>query len=109
MAPDFSKALTVTSRRHDLVAMPVTDPGESELPDVGIVTLEDPESGEQIDLNTSNRAVRRGLFELNEERMKNLERLLRSRRVDIVPLSTAEDYLIALRAFFDQRERRLAA
>ncbi len=109
MAPDFTKALTVTSRRHDLVAMPVTDPGESDLPDVGIVTLEDAETGAQIDVNTSSRAVRRGLFELNEERMRALDRLLRSRRVDVVPLSTAEDYLIALRAFFDQRERRLAA
>jgi uncharacterized protein (DUF58 family) len=109
MAPDFTKALTVTSRRHDLVAMPVTDPGESDLPDVGIVTLEDAETGAQIDVNTSSRAVRRGLFELNEERMRTLDRLLRSRRVDVVPLSTAEDYLIALRAFFDQRERRLAA
>jgi hypothetical protein len=49
------------------------------------------------------------LFELNEERMGTLERLLRSRRVDVVQLSTAEDYLIPLRAFFDQRERRLAA
>jgi hypothetical protein len=49
------------------------------------------------------------LFELNEDRMRALDRLLRSRRVDVVPLSTAEDYLIALRAFFDQRERRLAA
>ncbi|MFM8715439.1 MAG: DUF58 domain-containing protein, partial [Spartobacteria bacterium] len=48
MAPDFTKALTVTSRRHDLVAMPVTDPGESDLPDVGIVTLEDAETGAQI-------------------------------------------------------------
>lgn len=109
MAPDFTKALTVTSRRHDLVAMPVTDPGESELPDVGIVTLEDAETGEQIDVNTSSRAVRRELFELNEERLLSLSRLLRSRRVDVVPLSTAEDYLIPLRAFFDQRERRLAA
>ena len=109
MAPDFTKALTVTSRRHDLVAMPVTDPGESELPDVGIVTLEDAETGAQIDVNTSSRAVRRGLFELNEERMRTLDRLLRSRRVDVVHLSTAEDYLIPLRAFFDQRERRLAA
>jgi uncharacterized protein (DUF58 family) len=109
MAPDFTKALTVTSRRHDLVAMPVTDPGESDLPDVGIVTLEDAETGAQIDVNTSSRAVRRGLFELNGERMRALGRLLRSRRVDVVPLSTAEDYLIPLRAFFEQRERRLAA
>jgi uncharacterized protein (DUF58 family) len=109
MAPDFTKALTVTSKRHDLVAMPVTGPGESQLPDVGIVTLEDAETGAQIDVNTSNRAVRRALFDLNEERMRALERLLRSRRVDIVQLSTAEDYLLPLRAFFDQRERRLAA
>ncbi|MFY8268116.1 MAG: DUF58 domain-containing protein, partial [Terrimicrobiaceae bacterium] len=109
MSPDFTKALTVTGKRHDLVAMPVTDPGEGNLPDVGIVTLEDAETGAQIDVNTSSRAVRRGLSELHEERNRSLERLLRSRRIDIVRLSTSEDYLIALRAFFEQRERRLAA
>lgn len=109
IAPDFSKALAVSSRRHDVVAMPVSDPGESALPDVGIVTLEDAETGEQIDINTGNRSVRRGLVELEEKRRKALSRLFRSKRVDIVSLSTAEDYLLALRAFFEQRERRLAA
>jgi uncharacterized protein (DUF58 family) len=109
MAPDFTKALTVTSRRHDLVAMPVLDPGEGEVPDVGIVTLEDAETGEQIDVDTSNRQVREELADLNEERLRALERLLRSRRVDIVRLATDEDYLVALRTFFEQRERRIAA
>jgi uncharacterized protein (DUF58 family) len=109
MAPDFTKALTVTSRRHDLVAMPVIDPGEGEIPNVGIVTLEDAETGEQIDVDTSSRAVREGLAELNEGRLRSLERLLRTRRVDIVRLSTDEDYLVALRTFFEQRERRIAA
>lgn len=109
MAPDFTKALTVTSRRHDLVAMPVIDPGEGAIPNVGIVTLEDAETGEQIDVDTSSRAVREGLAELNEERLLALERLLRSRRVDIVRLATDEDYLVALRTFFEQRERRIAA
>jgi len=109
LAPDFSKALTVSSRRHDVVAMPVADPGEGSLPDIGIVTLEDAETGRQIDINTSSKAVRRGLADLEEARRKSLERLFRSRRVDIVPLSTAEDYLLPLRAFFEQRERRLAA
>ena len=109
LAPDFTKALTVTSRRHDLVAMPVVDPGEATLPDVGIITLEDAETGEQIDINTSSKAVRRGLADQEETRRKSLERLFRSRRVDIVRLSTTEDYLLALRAFFEQRERRLAA
>jgi uncharacterized protein (DUF58 family) len=109
ITPDFSKALTVSSRRHDVVAMPVSDPGESGLPDVGIITLEDAETGQQIDINTGSKSVRRGLADLEEVRRKSLARLFRSRRVDIVPLSTTEDYLLPLRAFFEQRERRLAA
>lgn len=109
IAPDFTKALTVSSRRHDVVAMPVSDPGESSLPNVGIITLEDAETGEQIDINTGSRAVRQGLKDLEEKRRKTLERLLRSRRIDIVRLTTNEDYLLPLRAFFEQRERRLAA
>jgi uncharacterized protein (DUF58 family) len=109
LAPDFTKALTVTSKRHDLVAMPVIDKGESELPNVGIVTLEDAETGEQIDVNTSSKAVRRALREINEDRLADLEYLFRSRRVDIVRLTTTEDYLIPLRNFFKLRERRQAA
>ena len=89
--------------------MPVIDPGEGELPDVGIVTLEDAETGEQIDINTSSRAVRQGLQELNETRLRDLEKLLRSRRIDSVRLSTNEDYLVSLRNFFELRERRQAA
>ncbi|MFM8981755.1 MAG: DUF58 domain-containing protein [Spartobacteria bacterium] len=109
LAPDFTKALTVTSKRHDLVAMPVIDKGESELPNVGIITLEDAETGAQIDVNTGSKAVRRALQQINGERLDDLEYLLRSRRVDIVRLSTTEDYLIPLRNIFEQRERRQAA
>jgi len=109
LAPDFTKALTVTSKRHDLVAMPVIDKGESELPNVGIITLEDAETGAQIDVNTGSKAVRRALQQINGERLDDLEYLLRSRRVDIVRLSTTEDYLIQLRNFFELRERRQAA
>jgi uncharacterized protein (DUF58 family) len=109
LAPDFTKSLTVSSKRHDLVAMPVIDKGESELPNVGIITLEDAETGEQIDVNTSSKAVRRALREINDDRLTDLEYLLRSRRVDIVRLTTTEDYLIPLRNFFEQRERRQAA
>ena len=109
LAPDFTKALNVSSRRHDLVAMPVTDPGESEIPDVGIITMEDAETGEQIDINTSSRSVRRGVLSASTDHRRSLESLFRSRRIDIVPLSTTEDYLVAIRAFFVQRERRMAA
>src|SRR6188474_3275625 len=60
LTPDFSRQLAVTSRRHDLIAIPIVDPREEELPDVGRLTLEDAETGEQIEINTSDRATRLG-------------------------------------------------
>src|SRR6478672_7225508 len=57
-AADFSRELSATSRRHDLVAIPIVDRREEELPAIGRVTLEDAETGEQIEVNTSSRRVR---------------------------------------------------
>lgn len=109
MSPDFVKPLTVTSKRHDLVAMPVIDPGEETLPDVGILTLEDAETGRQIEINTSSRGVGAAFSALEDRRHEELERIFRQRRIDVVPLRTDRDYLMPLRAFFEKRERRLAA
>ncbi len=106
IAEDFTKPLTVTGRRHDLVAMPVIDPGEEELPPVGILTLQDAETGEQIDIDTSNRAVANAFAALEERRHSELERVFRQRRIDMIPLRTDRDYLLPLRQFFETRERR---
>jgi uncharacterized protein (DUF58 family) len=109
LAPDYSKPLTVTSRRHDLVAMPVIDPGEERLPNVGLITFEDAETGEQVEINTSSSGIREAFAAEEKRRRKNLDKLFGSRGVDVVPLATDEDYLIPLRAFFERRERRAAA
>jgi uncharacterized protein (DUF58 family) len=109
LAPDYSKPLTVTSRRHDLVAMPVIDPGEERLPNVGLITFEDAETGEQVEINTSSSGIREAFAAEEKRRRKNLDKLFGSRGVDVVPLATDEDYLIPLRAFFERRERRGAA
>ena len=109
LAPDFTKPLTVAAKRHDLVAMPVIDPGEEELPPVGILTLEDAETGEQIDINTSSRAVANAYAAIEEKRHSDLARLFRQRRIDSIPLRTDTDYLLPLRSFFETRERRQAA
>lgn len=109
IAPDYVKPLTVASRRHDVVAMPVIDPGEEQLPDVGLVTFEDAETGEQIEVNTSSRSVRNGFAAEQAQRRKALEKLLGSRGVDVISLATNQDYLIPLRSFFVRRERRQAA
>lgn len=102
----FGRPLAVTARRHDLIAIPVVDPGEEDLPDVGIVTLEDPETGEQIDVNTSSRALRGAYLALEERRKKSIDQEFRKLGIDMIPLHTNEDYLRVLRAFFDRREQR---
>ncbi len=106
-APDFSRELSVTSRRHDLIAVPIIDPREEELPDVGLLTLEDAETGEQIEINTSDRGVRRAFLEGAAQHAAELLRGFRKKRIDAIPLRTNEDYVPALQSFFRNRERRL--
>jgi uncharacterized protein (DUF58 family) len=106
-AQDFSRALGVTSRRHDLIAIPIIDPREEDLPDVGLLTLEDAETGEQIEINTSDRATRLGFLKAVDQRTTDRLRDFRRKRIDAISLKTNEDYVPALRAFFKNRERRL--
>ena len=107
-SPDFSRPLAVTGRRHDLVAVPVVDPLEETLPDVGRVSLEDAETGQIYEVNTSDARVRNGFVRAVIERREALATLLRRARVDSIELRTDQDYLPALRDFFRQRERRIA-
>lgn len=109
LAGDFSRPLTVSARRHDMVALTVVDPAEEALPDVGVILLEDPETGEQIEVDTSRRAITGNYARLAGERAKELGTLFGSRGVDMVQLRTDRDYLPVLRSFFDRRGRRLAA
>ncbi len=107
LTPDFSRQLAVTSRRHDLIAIPIVDPREEELPDVGRLTLEDAETGEQIEINTSDRATRLGYLKAVDQRTAERLRDFRRKRIDAISLKTDQDYLPALRTFFRTRERRL--
>ena len=102
------RALAVTGRRHDFIALRIEDERERYFPNVGLITLEDAETGEQIEINTAHRATRERLNETAERVEAELSRVLRRNNVDSITLRTGEDYLPALRAFFKQRERRLA-
>ena len=107
-APDFSKPLAISSRRHDLVAIPIVDPRELELPDVGRVVLEDAETGERFVVNTSNRSNRVHFADAAADFQAELPKQFRRLGVDSIALRTDADYVPALRRFFQQRERRLA-
>lgn len=106
-AQHFERELGITARRHDLIAMPVLDPREESLPDVGIVTFEDAETGEQIEVNTGNPSVRNAFSHIVARRREQLEHSFLRKRIDSIPLQTDKDYLPALRTFFRTRERRL--
>ena len=99
--------LQVTNRRHDLISMIISDPREHELPDVGWLTIEDAESGGQIELDTSDPAVRRGYAELASQRRKDLHKAIRSAGVDLLDLSTDQSYIPPLLNFFGKRKRRI--
>ncbi len=105
---DFSRELSVSGRRHDCIAVHIQDQREEYLPNVGIITLEDAETGEQIEINTADRSTRARFSALAEAHRTELNRMLRRHRIDAISLKTGEDYLPALRSFFKQRERRLA-
>jgi hypothetical protein len=84
----------------------VEDPRERELPNVGILALEDAETGEVVELDTGSAAVRRRFKEASAERNRRLVTDFRSEGVDTLQLQTDAPYIPALQRFFKNRERR---
>jgi uncharacterized protein (DUF58 family) len=105
---ELRRAMRRTNRRHDLVAVHVEDPRERELPDVGIVALEDAESGEVIELDTASASVRKQFKDLSAERGRRLVSDFRGEGIDTLQLQTDTPYMPALQRFFKARERRRA-
>ncbi|MCX6837760.1 MAG: DUF58 domain-containing protein [Verrucomicrobia bacterium] len=102
----WEKSLRGVAAKHDVVAAQIMDPREIELPNAGRVCLEDPETGEQILVNTSHPAVREQFAARVAKRQIALEQLLRRCGVERVAIRTDEDYVPALKAYFRTRKRR---
>jgi uncharacterized protein (DUF58 family) len=105
---ELRRAMRRTNRRHDLIAVQVEDPRERELPDVGIVALEDAESGEVIEVDTASATVRKRFRELSLARGLQLVNDFRSEGIDTLQLRTDAPYMPALQRFFKTRQRRRA-
>jgi uncharacterized protein (DUF58 family) len=103
----YERTLKHTGRRHDLVAVQVTDPREMSLPRAGLVQLEDAETGAPVLVDTSSAAVRHAFAAEATRRQDALRRLMRSAQVDLVEASTDGSHLQSLIRFFQLRERRL--
>src|SRR5262245_30351090 len=104
---DFEKALQRTGRRHDLTAVRIADPREEALPAVGLLEVEDAETGRRLVVDTASTAVRAALADAARKRRDVVREMTRSARVDLIEVSTDGGHLDALVRFFEQREKRL--
>ncbi len=102
-ATAFEEALKITSGRHDLVGIRVYDQREQELPDVGILELEDAETGKKVWIDSSSRRVREAYANDWARRNQRIETVLKQNRVDTATVATDEDYVVALIKLFKQR------
>ena len=104
----FEPTLRVVSQKHDLVAVSISDPREGQLPDAGLLAVEDPETGEVAVIDAGSSRVRRAYAEFEAcNRTALREAMLRS-GVDLLELSTGEPYERPLVNFFHERARRAA-
>jgi len=105
---ELRRAMRQTNRRHDLVAVHIEDAREKTLPNLGLLALQDSETGAVIELDTADPAVRSRFNQQAVERVRNLVNDFRAEGVDTLELDTNAPYLPALQRFFQSRERRRA-
>ena len=102
----FEKLLRATSRHHDMVCVPVSDPAERELPNVGLVELEDPETGELVLVDTSSAAVRKRFAATASEENEELKRFFLKTGIDTLTIATDRPYIDGVRELFRRRARK---
>jgi uncharacterized protein (DUF58 family) len=107
IAGGYEKLLRVTNKKHDLIAISIADPRERELPPVGLVELEDAETGETRLIDTGDAAFRREFSAGATRRVSETRELFRRCSVDHIPLITDQPYINALMKFFRMREKRM--
>ena len=103
---DVIQELGLTNTRHDVVCLHLHDPRESTLPDAGLVTIEDAETGELLELNSARSSVREKFASVNVERLAELDRALIRTGVDTLRLKTTEPFAPVLQRFFEIRRGR---
>ncbi len=107
MAKDFKKPLSIANKRHDVVAITISDPRETELPNAGIVELIDAETGRSFTIDTSSEKVRANYAKGASLMRKERSEIFGSVGVDHIDISTDRSYIEAFIKFFKMRKRRM--
>ena len=106
MDSNFDDALKLTNKKHDLVAFKIYDPKENELPEVGLITLQDAETGSILEIDSSDESVRRGFRMIATNKEKMLAESFAKSGVDWINLRTDQNYVQPLMTLFKKRGRK---
>ncbi len=104
--PGWEKPLTMLAQRHDVLAIHVSDPCEHVLPDIGLITVEDAETGEQLYVDTHDPQVRERYRQIVETHASQMRAACRRAGVDILPLSTEDDLVKSIARYIMLRKQR---
>jgi len=103
---DFAKPLKLLKKRHDVIAIRVNDTRETKIPDVGLIQLEDEETGEQLLVDTSDESFRKNYAKLMNKEETRLNHIFNKNKVDTISINTDISYELPLRKFFKIRQTR---
>jgi uncharacterized protein (DUF58 family) len=103
----YRKPLHIANRKHDVIAVDLHDPLETQIPEVGVLTVEDAETGELLWLDTSNPAWRQAFTEQSRQFEMAKNKILANAGVDRINIETDHDYIKALALFFQKRAQRM--
>ncbi len=104
---NIESAFRVASKKHDMIAVAIKDPREAELPDVGLIEMRDPETGQALLIDSGSKAFRERFLSESNKRAEALENLFRSIGMDLITMSTETGYVEPLVKFFKKREKSL--
>ncbi|MBM2813602.1 MAG: hypothetical protein HW421_364 [Ignavibacteria bacterium] len=102
----FSDAVKITSKKHDTIAVQIYDNRETDMPDLGIIRVEDAESGSSRWIDSSDRKFRENYFKWWENQQKSINEIFLKSNVDVIRIRTDESYVMPLMNFFKRREKR---
>jgi uncharacterized protein (DUF58 family) len=105
-APGWDKPLGMLSQRHEVLCIRLTDPRERELPDIGVVVMEDSETGEQLYIDTHDRKFRERFHQAADKRENDLNATFKRVGIDLLPLSTEDDLVKSIVRFATMRKQR---
>ncbi len=108
LTENYEKSLQVAYKKHDIIAIDISDPREVEMPSVGLLELEDAETGETVMVDTSNPAIRGSFYSQSKEERDTRDKFFKSIGVDNININTDWSYVEPITKFFRMRAKRLA-